>query len=189
LRIRPKDYAVLFLIAGAVAGLDQLTKHLVRANLPKGQVFHPELWLTQYARIVHWHNTGMAGGLFPNMNPVFVVIGLIIAGAILYYYPRLPGDERLPHMAFGLILGGALGNLIDRLSRGYVTDFISIGSLPVLNIADASVAIGSALLVFGVWKHEVKEKQRSENSKPTQTDAAGKPANTPPPTPEETQRE
>ncbi len=189
MNIRMKDYAVLFLIAVPIAALDQLTKHLVRINLPKGQVFHPELWLTQYVRIVHWHNTGMAGGLFQNMNLLFVLIGLIIAGAILFYYPHIPRNARLLQLALGMMLGGALGNLVDRLSRGYVTDFISIGNLPVLNIADASIATGSALLVFGLWQREKKEKQLSANGAQRQKNKAGKSTMITSPPPEEIQGE
>ncbi len=189
MKTHPKDYAVLLMTAGAIAILDQLTKHIVRSNLPMRQVFHPEWWLTQYVRIVHWQNTGMAGGLFQDMNPVFILIGCIIAGTVLYYFPRIHRDERLLRLALCLTLGGALGNLIDRLSRGHVTDFISIGNLPVLNIADASVGAGAALLIFAIWQQERKDKQFFANTAQVQKDQAVKPATTSQPSPEENQGE
>jgi signal peptidase II len=184
-----KDYAGLLLTAGAIATLDQLTKHLVRTNLPMGQVFHPEFWLTQYVRIVNWHNTGMAGGLFQGKNIVFILIAFIIAGVVLYFYPFISRDERLMRLALGLVLGGALGNLIDRLSQGYVTDFFSIGNLPVLNIADASIATGSALLIFALWRQEVGSQQAPVHTAQIQNNRNDKSTTTKPGSSEETQGE
>ena len=153
-----RDYAILFSIAGAVVLLDQITKQIVRTNLPLGQVFHPELWLSRYVRIVHWYNTGATGGLLQGMNALFSVIAFIAAGVILYYFPRVPRTERLLRLALGLFLGGALGNLIDRLLLGYVTDFISVGNF-ALNIADASIALGAVSLSITPLRREQRQMQ------------------------------
>ena len=121
------DYAVLFLIAGIVILLDQLTKAVVRQNLALGEIYRPELWISQYARLIHLKNTGAANGMFQNFNKILAVFPFIVALAILYYFPRIPRQDWLIRLALGFYLGGALGNLIDRLTQGYVTDFISVG--------------------------------------------------------------
>ena len=170
------SYAVLFLIAGVVVLLDQLTKEWVRLNLQLGEIFRPELWLTQYIRIVHWKNTGAAFGMFQNMNPVFMVLSVLVIAVILYYYPQIPRQDWLVRLSMGLLLGGAIGNLIDRFRQGYVTDFISVGKFPVLNIADASISVGVALLFVGMWLQEKNKKEmlpaEAENPPSAQPDAA-----------------
>jgi signal peptidase II len=170
------SYAILFLIAGIIVLLDQLTKEWVRLNLQLGEIFRPELWLTQYIRIVHWKNTGAAFGMFQNMNPVFMVLSVLVIGVILYYYPQIPRQDWLVRLSMGLLLGGAIGNLIDRFRQGYVTDFISVGKFPVLNIADASISVGVALLFVGMWLQEKNKKVQPpaeyENPSSSQPDAA-----------------
>jgi signal peptidase II len=94
------------------------------------------------------------------MSLVFTVLAFIVAGVIIYYFPQVPRDEWLIRLAMGLQMGGALGNLIDRLTQdGTVTDFISVGNFPVFNIADASISVGVAILFFGMWHRERKERE------------------------------
>ncbi len=150
-----KDYLVLFLISGTIVLLDQLTKHWVRANLAYTEVFHPEWWLSQYVRIVHWQNTGAAFGLFQDMSLVFTVLAFVVTGVILYYFPRVPPEDWLIRLAMGMQMGGALGNLVNRLTHGgTVTDWISVGNFPVFNVADASISVGVAILFFALWQQE-----------------------------------
>ena len=148
------DYAFLLSIAGIVVLLDQLTKYMVRANLPIGVVFMPDLWLSQYARIVHWKNTGAAFGMFQNLSVVFTVLSFVVSLVILYYFPQVPREDWPVRLAMGMLLGGAVGNLIDRLMLGHVTDFISIWIIPVFNIADLSISTGVAILFLGMWMQE-----------------------------------
>ena len=149
-----RDYLFLLAIAGSVIILDQWTKSLVRANLDFSEIWAPWPWLIPYVRIVHWQNTGAAFGIFQNMGAVFKVLAVIVSGAILYYFPFVPKEEWLIRLAMGLQLGGALGNLIDRLQYGPVTDFISVGGFAVFNVADASISVGTVLLVLGMWLRE-----------------------------------
>lgn len=86
---RIKSYAVLMPIAGVVIGLDQWTKTLVRSNLGFGEFWSPWDWLSPYARIVHWYNTGVALGLFQDQNLLFAIVVSIIAMIIFIYYPQL----------------------------------------------------------------------------------------------------
>jgi len=159
LKSKYRDYLVLFLIAGAIILFDQLTKHIVRSNLTLGEVYRPDLWLSQIARIVHWKNSGAAFGMFQSMNTVITVLSFVVSGVILYYFPQVPREDWLVRLAMGMLLGGAVGNLIDRLSRGYVTDFFSVGPFPVFNIADASISTGVVILFIGMWMQERNKKE------------------------------
>jgi signal peptidase II len=156
-----RDYSILLGLAGLVVALDQWTKWLVRTNLPFQGTWLPEWlsWLSPYARIVHWYNSGAAFGSFQNGNPVFTVLAIIVIMAILYYYPRVDASDWTLRLAMGLQLGGAAGNLVDRLLMGKVTDFISIGNFPVFNVADSSISVGVVVLLLGVWLRERAEKK------------------------------
>jgi signal peptidase II len=158
-----RNYAVLLVTAAIVIGLDQWTKALVRANLALEEFWAPWDWLEPYARIVHWKNTGAAFGMLQGFGDVFTILAIIVALAILYYFPQVPRGDWPLRLAMGLQFGGALGNLIDRIAIGWVTDFISIGSFPVFNIADASISTGVAVLVLGVW---IKEKRQDSSGNP-----------------------
>ena len=157
-----RDYAFLLSIATVIVLLDQWTKHLVETLLPFGGSWSPWEWLEPYARFVHWQNTGAAFGMFQNLSIVFTVLAFIVSVAILYYFPRVPRSEWLMRLALALQLGGAVGNLVDRLTQGTVTDFISVGSFAVFNIADACISVGTVLLIFAVWNNERKQKKLAE---------------------------
>ena len=162
------DFALLFGVAGVSVGLDQWTKGWVRANVEFGGQWLPEWlsWLSPYARIVHWYNSGAAFGIFQNGNLVFTTLAFIVIGAILYYYRQVEAEDWTLKLAMGLQLGGAAGNLIDRLLMGKVTDFISISVFPVFNIADASISVGVAVLLLGVWLKEREEKLKAAQANP-----------------------
>jgi len=149
-----RGYFVLLGIAGLVIASDQWAKFLVRTHLERGETWSPFEWLSPYARIIHWTNKGAAFGLFQSGGWIFTVIAIFVSIAIIYYYPRVPSSKVALRLALALQLGGALGNLIDRLIHGIVTDFISVGSFPVFNVADASISIGSAVLVAAMWAEE-----------------------------------
>ncbi len=153
-----RDYLFLFIVAGLLVALDQWSKAQVRYALPLGSIWSPWEWLTPYARIVHWKNTGVAFGMFQGMGTVFAVLAAIVSLVIIYYYPRVAGDSRVLKIAMSLQLAGALGNFIDRVTIGHVTDFVSIGNFPVFNVADACISVGVAILLVYVWVQEKKEK-------------------------------
>jgi len=155
-----KDYLILFGVAGAIIALDQWTKWLVRENIEFGTQWVPDwlMWLSPYARIVHWYNSGAAFGMFQNGNTVFMILAFIVICAIIYYFPQVEAEDWTLKVAMGLQLAGAAGNLIDRLLMGKVTDFISVGSFPVFNVADSSITVGVIVLLLGVWWKERQEK-------------------------------
>ncbi len=158
-----KDYAVLFLIAVLVIALDQWTKYLVRTNLTFGEIWSPWSWLAPYARIVYWNNTGAAFGMFQGFGGVFTLLAIGVAIAIIYYFPQVPSQDWLIRLALGLQLGGAVGNLVDRVTIGRVTDFISVGNFAVFNVADSSITVGVGLLLLGMWLKDAQEKKAGDS--------------------------
>ncbi len=156
-----RDYLPLLLIAGAIILLDQYTKSIIRANLALQETWMPWAWLAPYARIVHWYNTGVAFGMFQNGNLIFSILAAIVSVAILVIYPRIPREDRILRIATAMMLGGAVGNLIDRLTVGHVTDFISVGTFAVFNIADMSITCGVGVLILGVWLQERRERRQA----------------------------
>jgi signal peptidase II len=157
------DYLSLFFVAGLIVVLDQATKYLIRSNLELGEIYRADLWITQFVRIVHWQNTGAAFGMFQSLGNVFMILSMVVSVAIVYYYPQVPPQDWLVRLAMAMLLGGAVGNLIDRLYQGYVTDFISVGEFPVFNIADACISMGVVVLFLGMWLQE-KQKKASQDS-------------------------
>lgn len=160
-----KDYSMLFGVAGVVIWLDQWTKWLVRENIAFGNQWLPDgmEWLMPYARIVYWHNSGAAFGMFQNASMIFTILAFVVIGAIIYFFPHVEKTDWTLRLAMGLQMGGAAGNLVDRLMIGKVTDFISIGSFPVFNIADSAITVGVEVLLIGVWISERKEKLKKLN--------------------------
>ncbi len=153
-----RKYLFLALLSLPLIALDQFTKSLVRQNLAIGETWAPWEWLEPYARIVHWHNTGVAFGMFQGASGVVSILTTLVALAILYYFPRVPDKDWTLRVAMGLQFTGAIGNLIDRFTIGYVTDFISVGTFPVFNVADSCITIGTIILILGVWLQERREK-------------------------------
>ena len=174
-----RDYLGLFAVAAIVIELDQWTKALVRANIAPSDVWLPEglAWLMPYARIINWHNSGAAFGSFQGYGWIFTVLAFVVAGLIIYYYPRVDPSDWWLKLAMGMQMGGALGNVIDRLTKqGQVTDFISIGSFPVFNVADSSISVGVAILLLGVWIKELYENKQAQADASAAADAGPAPA-------------
>ncbi len=161
-----KKYILLAGIVTIVVILDQWTKSLVRNHLTLGETWMPWEWLAPYARIVHWQNNGVVFGLFQGHPEIFTVLTSVIAVIILIYFRRIPAEERALQIALSMQLGGAIGNLIDRLLfNGHVTDLISVGTFPVFNIADSSVTLGVAALLIGLYLEEKNLKQPADSAR------------------------
>ncbi len=129
-----------FLIAGLVVIIDQITKAQAVANLKVGES-HPIINKFFYLTLVQ--NTGAAFGLFKNQAAFFVVISIIAIIFIAFFLRKNKTGLNLP---LALILGGAIGNLIDRLRFGYVVDFLDFRVWPVFNFADSCISVGAFLL-------------------------------------------
>ena len=148
-------WAVTVIVAAVVVALDQWSKRLIEQNIPLGGSLAPFPALEPWFKLVHWTNTGAAFGLLRGQAPLFVAIALVVIVAVLVYSRQLPADSWAVRICLGLMLGGAMGNLIDRLHQsGQVTDFL-LFSLPVgnrvyewpaWNVADGSIVVGTILL-------------------------------------------
>lgn len=161
-----KQYGLLVLILAIILVLDQVTKAIVRANIPYGSIWMPLDWLRPYLKFVYIHNTGAAFGLFQSGGLIFGIMAILVSAFIIYYYPQIPQEEKLMRVALAMQMSGALGNLIDRIRFGQVTDFVSVGNFPVFNVADSSITIGVGLLILAMWLAERKEKRQQIEAGP-----------------------
>lgn len=139
-------------IAGVIVVLDQVTKALLVAALEPGQSVNV---LGDWLRLVHGQNTGALFGLFRDSAAGFAIVSIVVIGAILVYESRA-GATRYVSLTLGLLFGGALGNLADRIRLGYVVDFVDagVGTLRfwTFNVADASISLAIVLLLAAsVW--------------------------------------
>jgi signal peptidase II len=149
----PARLAAPAIIAAIVIVLDQFAKALVLRAWPVPQSGEKEL-LGQWLTLTYVRNDGIAFGLFQGIPQLFTITSLVIvAGAIYFYLHHLPENDRWLPIMLGLIVGGALGNVIDRLRFGYVVDFIKTlgGRFPVFNVADSAVVIGILLMALHMF--------------------------------------
>jgi signal peptidase II len=150
--LKVRNYILLIFLAGVVVVLDQLTKQLVRTQLAPGEIWMPIAAIRPYMHIGYWTNTGAAFSMFRQGGLLFAILAIVVSAAIIYYYRNSENIDWLVRIALGLQLGGALGNLLDRLTHGLaVTDFIWFGFFPaVFNLADAAISLGVFLLLLDV---------------------------------------
>jgi len=145
--IKPRTKRLLFWGAAlSVIILDQITKVIVRTGLDRGESWPDPDWAL---RIRYVTNSGAAFGILQNQTTFLVVTALVGLTAIYLYYRFPPFDHWIVPIAIGMMLGGAVGNLIDRIRVGRVTDFVDVGWFPAFNVADSSITIAIAVLVIG----------------------------------------
>ena len=157
----------LFLISGGVVIIDQITKLLTKRYMTLGQ---SKQVLGNFVRYTYIENTGMAFGISLGNRTFFTIFSIIASAVILVYLFRTRGDRFPVRLSLALILGGAIGNLIDRILYGSVVDFIEvgIGSLrwPVFNVADSAVTCGMIILLALVIFERDGGKAHSDNAQP-----------------------
>lgn len=156
-----KSNLLLFGIALVIILVDQATKFYIRQNLAFGQTWVP-FPPSVFFRIVYWQNTGAAFGTFQNGNAVLKVLTAVIILVILVYYQTIPYAQKFIRVCLAIMLGGAVGNLIDRFRLGYVLDFIALGRFPVFNVADSCVTVGVGLLILAMFLEERKAQKLSQ---------------------------
>ena len=132
----------------AVFITDQVTKSWVRASLIEGASRPRDGFL----RITHISNTGSAFGLFPNQTLFLLIASLVGIAVLLIFFRKQAGQGFMVRTSLGLQLGGAAGNLVDRITMGKVTDFIDVGAWPVFNLADASIVTGIVILAWLLFR-------------------------------------
>jgi len=150
---------VFFLTALLIIAADQFSKIWIR-SYPEGQA----IFDAGFFRITHIHNTGAAFGLFQGHSFALTIgtlvgIAVILLFALLLYRHSPYLDNMLSRVALGLVLGGTVGNLIDRLRFGYVTDFIDFGFWPAFNIADSAVTVGVIIFAYSLLRSLSKERE------------------------------
>jgi len=151
-------YVVLFLTASLVVTADQLTKVWIR-SYPEGSVINELAFL----RVIHVQNTGAVFGLFQGQSFILTIVALLGLVLLLFWslflhrsFPLLTNTPN--RIALGLMLGGSVGNLIDRISRGFVTDFIDFRIWPAFNIADSAIVIGVIIVAYYLIRTAIAQK-------------------------------
>jgi signal peptidase II len=155
-------------LAGAIVVVDQLTKSWLVSRLGPGESMSVA---GDLVRFVHSRNTGGLFGLFQNAAPIFAAASIVVLGLIVWYHGR---SGRSPYMSLtlGLLLGGAMGNLVDRLRFGYVVDWVDAGIGNVrwytFNVADAAISASLVLLVILALRPSLAEpRPRAQPARPT----------------------
>ena len=155
---------LLLAIAVLVYLADQFTKYLVREFLLLYQSFPQE----GFARITHTFNTGSIFGLFQGNNTPLILVSFVGVAVLILLYRTQRFPTGLLRLSLGLQLGGAFGNLTDRLRLGHVTDWVDIGPWPVFNVADASIVTGLAILAWLFIMSERSSSREAADAAPKQ---------------------
>ena len=150
-------YVVLFLVALLAVAADQLSKMWVR-SYPEGLLIYE----IGFLRVRSIHNTGAAFGLFQGQSFALTIIALlgIVVFLVLavFFHRRFPLLASIPNrIAIGFLIGGTIGNLIDRIRLGYITDFIDFPVWPAFNVADSCIVIGVIIFAFSLLRSAITE--------------------------------
>lgn len=155
---RADAYLEMLIIAAVVFAVDQMSKYWIRTHLAFRETITPIPSIGSWFRIIHWKNTGIAFGLFQGNGWILTLIGIAVVIGIIIFSRQVVDGPPYWRIALALELGGALGNLADRLNPklGYVVDFIWIGDFPVFNLADSAIVIGAFVLIIGMMVNDSK---------------------------------
>ena len=169
---RVRNRLLLLGCAALVLVFDQWTKVWVVANLPLYTPVDLLDWMTPILSFTYVKNTGVAFGLFPQLGQVFTVLQIVVILGIIYYQRTLPDEVLWLHLSLGLVVGGALGNLVDRILRGYVVDFLDVNfwplqQWPVFNLADSAIVVGVTIMLIDSFFEEQVEQRQVERKEVT----------------------
>ncbi len=149
----------LLIIVCSIIIVDQVTKQLVSSTMELGQSI---TLINSFLYLTYVRNPGAAFGMFPYQTAFFITITLVVVTLILYYYRFLSDDHRWMRLGLALQLGGALGNLIDRITSAYVIDFINFTIWPpVFNLADAAIVTGIGIFLVAFWRDLNLQEERN----------------------------
>jgi signal peptidase II len=153
----------LGVIAILVIAADQITKYIINTNIAYGDVWRD----LGFFQIVNVRNTGASFGIFSQhinfiITVVFVEIAIILLFIVLLRYRLAFMENMLMRTGIGLVLGGAIGNQIDRIAHGYVTDFLDFKFWPVFNVADMSAVIGTIIIAYCILFRSGMIKRKNE---------------------------
>jgi signal peptidase II len=153
----PVQWLSLTAIAVAAVVADQVTKHIVAANLQLGEALH----VVGPFAIRHVQNSGIAFGLFSNATAAVIVVTAIAVAWMLVYFARSGARHPVLPVALGLVIGGSVSNLADRVRLGFVTDFLDFRYWPAFNLADSFIVIGVGILLAAlVWAEREPKPKR-----------------------------
>ncbi|WP_449241336.1 signal peptidase II [Desulfoscipio gibsoniae] len=141
--------------------VDQFSKYIITLRMLPGEsipVFPPVFYITYIL------NPGAAFGVLANRTTFFIIVTLLVIVGVLVGYRYLPRKRIWARIALGLVVGGALGNLIDRVRLGRVIDFLDFRVWPIFNLADTAIVIGALLLIIDIWRGDKEERQRVDDS-------------------------
>ena len=137
----------ILLLAVVVVIMDQLSKFYIQTHMVIGMSI--PVWQDIF-HITYILNPGAAFGLFEHQTVFFVMIAASMVIATIYFYPKIPTQYKLLRFGTGLMVGGAMGNVIDRIKTGYVVDFFDFRIWPIFNIADAGIVCGVGCIIFTI---------------------------------------
>ncbi|MGH2471753.1 MAG: signal peptidase II [Candidatus Limnocylindria bacterium] len=167
--MRPSRLLLVASVAVVIFVLDRVTKAWITENIPLNTV-RPVIG--EYVRLVHAQNTGAAFGLLPERTTLLSVLSVIAVVAIVYYYRQIASSSWLVSATLGMQLGGAFGNLLDRITQGYVVDFVDIGVGDIrfwaFNVADSSIVVGIILVTAALWYEEHRSERGALRPGPRQ---------------------
>lgn len=143
-----------YILASAIAILDQVIKYLVHESMVLGQSLP---LLDGILKLTYVRNTGAAFSLFVGFSPYLTVVGIAVMLVVIYFHHRIPSQSYVLQTGLAFILGGSLGNLIDRIFRGFVIDYLDVGIWPVFNFADIMINAGVILVAFKLFTRERKD--------------------------------
>ena len=136
--------------------VDQLVKHLVVSGMHLGEsipvvkgIFH----------ITYVLNPGAAFGMLEHQRWVFILVAVAVLLVVGIFYSRLKKESALLQTGAGLLLGGAVGNLVDRIQTGLVVDFLDFRVWPVFNIADIAICVGAGILILDMWQRRNEDEE------------------------------
>ncbi len=144
---------LFYAIASMVVVIDQLIKYVVHQTMQLGQTIP----LCGILKLTYVRNTGAAFSLFIGFSPYLAVVGVIVVLAVICFHYRLPAKRYDLQSGLAFILGGSLGNLIDRVFRSYVIDYLDITIWPVFNFADIMINAGVILIIFRLCSERKKD--------------------------------
>lgn len=133
--------------------LDQAAKYLVMLKMQEGETIP---LIKNVFHLTYIRNPGAAFGMLPDKTVFFIAIGIIVTIGIYLYYRTIPADRLLMRISLGLMAGGAVGNLIDRIRFHRVVDFLDFRVFPVFNLADIAITVGVGLLILEILISEAK---------------------------------
>lgn len=169
---------ILPVVALIVLVTDQVSKAWVTENIPLNTTLDVIAPLREIFVLTHITNSGAAFGLFPQLSIVFTFVALAVSIAIVFYYRSIPAGQWLVRVSLGLQLGGAIGNLIDRLRFGSVIDLFYVRFWPVFNVADSAIVCGVALLMWHLMRTSPKQEAAAQalmppTESPEKTESSG----------------